>query len=457
MSARDELTRLRAWTAVPKPSFVGGNQVQLLEGGDTLFPRMCAAIAAAQHEVWLATYIFHDDPAAQVVISALRDAAGRGVAVHVVVDGFGSKGTLPLLRQSLAGTEVKLEVFRPLERWYAWLQPGQLRRLHQKLCVCDETVAFVGGINLIDDRHDMNHGWTEFPRLDFAVEVRGPLAAGIHATARAMWARAHLARAWREEVRTLARGARPARQAIEILRQLRGAATLPAGADAAAKAQPPQPMQAAFIVRDNLRQRRAIERSYVEAIRKAKQRVDIAVPYFYPGRSFRRALRGAAKRGVQVRLLMQGKVDYRIAALAARALYDELQAHGVRIFEYTPAFLHAKVALVDDNWATVGSSNIDPLSLLLNLEANIVVRDAEFARVLGDRFEAALAVSREVLPGVAAPDSDAGSGSDSDAAVNPGGKPSWRTRQGWRGWARRALVAWMANIYLRVAGITGRY
>jgi cardiolipin synthase A/B len=426
MPAREELARLRAWTAVPVPSFVGGNRVHLLEGGDALFPRMCEAIAAARHEVWLATYIFHDDPAAQSVVIALREAAERGVAVHVVVDGFGSMATLPMLRQALVGAAVKLEVFRPLERWYAWLQPGQLRRLHQKLCVCDETVAFVGGINIIDDRHDMNHGWTETARLDFAVEIDGPLAQNVHATARAMWARAHLARAWREEVRTLARTARPARQAMDLLRQLRGGSK----PDISATAE--MPMRAAFIVRDNLRQRRAIERSYVEAIRKAQQRVDIAVPYFYPGRSFRRALRGAARRGVQVRLLMQGKVDYRIAALAARALYDELQSHGVRIFEYTPAFLHAKVALVDDDWATVGSSNIDPLSLLLNLEANVVVRDPEFALALGQRFDAAFAVSEEVNAGAAR-----------------GG--------GLRSWLRRAAVAWAANVYLRLAGITGRY
>jgi len=426
MLARDELARLRAWTAVPAPSFVGGNRVQLLEGGDALFPRMCAAIDAAREEVWLATYIFHDDPAAKCVVKSLRDAAERGVAVHVVVDGFGSMATLPMLRQALEGAAVKLEVFRPLERWYAWLQPGQLRRLHQKLCVCDDTVAFVGGINIIDDRHDMNHGWGDSARLDFAVEIDGPLAQNVQATARAMWARAHLARAWREEVRTLARAGRPARKALDMLRQLRGGSK----PDISGTAE--QPMRAAFVVRDNLRQRRAIERSYVEAIRKAKQRVDIAVPYFYPGRNFRRALRNAAKRGVAVRLLMQGKVDYRIAALAARALYDELQSHGVRIFEYTPAFLHAKVALVDDDWATVGSSNIDPLSLLLNLEANVVVRDADFSRALGERFDAAFAVSDEVQVGVAR-----------------GG--------GARGWMRRAAVAWVANVYLRVAGITGRY
>jgi cardiolipin synthase len=448
-----DLARLRAWTAVPAPRLVGGNRVELLEGGGQLFPRMRAAIAAAEREVWLATYIFHDDPTAGALLDDLCAAAARGVGVHVVVDGFGCNTTLPAMRKRLAGSGVQLEVFRPLERWWAWLQPGQLRRLHQKLCVCDvppaasgtdegagapagaqpgegageETggeVAFVGGINIIDDKLDLRHGWTDQPRLDFAVELRGPLATAVHATARAMWARAHLARGWREEVRTLARSASPIDTARAMMRQLRGAAELSA-------ADEPRPVRAAFLVRDNLRQRRAIERSYVEAIRGARQRVDIAVPYFYPGRAFRRALRGAARRGVQVRLLLQGKIDYRIAGIAARALYDELRANGVHIYEYTPAFLHAKVAVVDDEWATVGSSNIDPLSLLLNLEANVVVRDAGFARALGARLEAALAVSSEVS-----------------------GAPA---RTGWRGWLQRAGVAWAAGLYLRIAGITGRY
>ncbi|MFO1297027.1 MAG: phospholipase D-like domain-containing protein [Rubrivivax sp.] len=437
-----ELARLRAWTAVPTPRFVGGNRVELLEGGSELFPRMRAAIAAAVREVWLATYIFHDDAAAIEVLDALSAAAARGVAVHVVVDGFGSNGTLPAIRRRLAGTGVQLEVFRPLERWWAWLQPGQLRRLHQKLCVCDSggsngsngsnengdseeggAVAFVGGINVIDDKLDLRHGWTELPRLDFRRRGARPLATAVHATARDVGARAPGARLGRGR-RTLARSAALVAKARRLVRQLRGAAVLDAADD-------PSPMRAAFLVRDNLRQRRTIERSYVEAIRSARTRVDLAVPYFYPGRVFRRALRNAARRGVRVRLLLQGKVDYRIAAIAARVLYDEMHANGIRIYEYTPAFLHAKVAVVDEEWATVGSSNIDPLSLLLNLEANVVVRDAEFARSLAARFEAAFAASTEIS---AAP-----------------------ARAGWRRWLRRAGVAWAANLYLRVAGITGRY
>jgi len=428
--------RLLSWTTVPASSFVGGNQVELLQGGDELFPQMEAAIDAAQREIWLATYIFHDDPAATRVAEALKRAAARGVAVQVVVDGFGSIASMPAVRRLFAGSEVKLEVFRPLDRWYAWLQPGQLRRMHQKLCACDEVVAFVGGINLIDDRHDMNHGWGDAPRLDFAVAVRGPLAASVHATARAMWVRSHLWHGWRDEVRSLARSPRPVKQAMELVRDLRGAPPAEAAAgrgagDRAASVALPEPVRAAFLVRDNVRQRRTIERSYIEAIGRAHTRIDLAVSYFYPGRRFRRALRAAARRGVRVRLLLQGKVDYRIAALAARALYDDLRSHGVCIYEYTPAYLHAKVALIDDEWATVGSSNIDPLSLLLNLEANVVVQDPDFAQALAQRFDAVFAQSAEVT-----------------------GAPQ---RTGWRRWLHRGLVAWLANIYLRVAGVTGRY
>ena len=417
--------RLWAWGGVPKPRFVGGNQVELLEGGDELFPRMCAAIDAAEREVWLATYIFYSDDASRRIADSLIAAAQRGVVVRLVVDGFGCLGTLATLRGWLRGTAVQLEVFRALDRWWAWLQPGQLRRLHQKLCVIDEATAFVGGINIIDDRRDLNHGTTDAPRLDFAVELRGPLAQQVRATARAMWARAHLGRGWREELRLLLRSEAPLDETLKLLRKLR---VRPVPQPAATAL---QPVRAAFLVRDNFRLRRTIERSYIDAIRAAHTRVDIAVPYFYPGHGFRRALRGAARRGVLVRLLLQGKVDYRIAAMAARVMYDELHGHGVRIFEYTPAFLHAKVAVVDDDWATVGSSNIDPLSLLLNLEANVVVRDRAFALALGARFEAALLVSLEVT-------------------VQP-------ARRGWRGWLQRGLVAWFANVYLRVAGITGRY
>lgn len=418
----------RLWGGVPRPVYSGGNQVSLLRGGDRLFPAMVAAIDAARHEVCLATYIFHDDKSSDLVADALLRAVRRGVVVKVVIDGFGALGGVNALQQRLSVGGVHLVVYRPLDRWWSWLQPGQLRRLHLKLCVVDAEVGFVGGINLVDDRYDLHHGWSDAPRLDFAVQVLGPITGPIHQATLAAWTRAHLGRSFKDEALAIVRGAQPLARVRRLVRRLRlnglrGMQATPGDL---------QPMQAAFVLRDNVRQRRTIERAYIDAIRNAQTRVDLVSPYFYPGHMFRHALRHAAKRGVRVRLLLQGKLDYRIAGLAARALYDELLGQGVHIYEYTPAYLHAKIAVVDGDWATVGSSNIDPLSLLLNLEANVIVRDAAFNAELSAQFEAALAESTEI-------------------------DPTRKYRPGLLGALRRAAVAWVAYVYLRVAGATGRY
>ena len=424
------LPEAMAWYGHTRAVFSGGNEVELLRGGDALFPAMIEAIGRAFHEVWLATYIYDDDATAQAVSAALAAAARRGVRVRVVVDGFGSLHALAALREHFEPAGVALAVFRPTHRWWNWLQPGQLRRLHQKLCVVDGETGFVGGINVLDDRHDLHHGWGEAPRLDYAVRVRGAVVAPVEQTARAMWTRAAFGRDWRDEIRDIARSGQPMVRARRLLRRLRIAMRRrQRGGGAAAPTS--GPVRAAFLVRDNLRQRRSIERSYIDALRRARERIDIVSAYFYPGFEFRRALLSAARRGVQVRLLLQGKVDYRFAALAAQALYDELLAHGVRIFEYTPAFLHAKVALVDQAWATVGSSNIDPLSLLVNLEANVVVEDRDFAASLAHELERDFAASREIT--VPLP------------------------LAGWRRWLRRGFVAWVARLYLRAAGASARY
>ncbi len=416
------------WTTVPRPVFSGGNAVQLLRGGDALFPALVTVIDAARHEVCLATYIFHDDPAAMRVTTALVQAAQRGVSVKVVLDGFGSKGRMAELHRCMSEAGVQVAVYRPIDRWWNWLQPGQLRRLHLKLCTVDAEVGFVGGINLIDDRNDLTHGWSAEPRLDFAVQLSGPVVGPIHQASVAAWSRAHLGRAFKEEVRAIARGAEPVARVRRLIKRLR----MTPGVGMQATPGALLPTLAAFVLRDNVRQRRTIERSYIDAIKNARTRVDLISPYFYPGRSFRTALRRAARRGVQVRLLLQGKLDYRLAGAAARAMYDEMLGQGVRIFEYTPAFLHAKVALVDGDWATVGSSNIDPLSLLLNLEANVIVRDAAFNAELSAQFDAAVAVSTEI-------------------------DPTQKYRPGMWGALRRGLIAWGAYAYLKVAGATGRY
>ena len=424
MSKRQRLSRIASWYGPASPSFSGGNEVRLLRGGDELFPAQCERIAAAITEVWLATYIFNHDAAGEELVRVLRAAAERGVRVRVVVDGFGSKATLAWLSEALRGSGVALAVFRPLDRWWRWLQPGQLRRLHQKLCVVDGEYAYVGGVNIIEDRLDIHHGRSDEPRLDFAVELRGDAVAPVAQAARAVWTRAWLGRDFGEEMLAVARSGSPVRRMRHLLSSLRMPRDPPPGG------RDLSPVRVAVVLRDNLRQRRTIEHAYVEAIRLARTSVDVVCPYFYPGRGFRQALCAAARRGVRVRLLLQGKVDYRIAAVAAHALYAELLGHGVQIYEYSPAFLHAKVAVIDGEWATVGSSNIDPLSLLLNLEANVLVLDEGFAGALQAEIETARAASVEVIE-----------------------QPS----RGLRAMAGRALVAWIAYVYLRVAGAGGRY
>ena len=137
--------------------------------------------------------------------------------------------------------------------------------------------------------------------------------------------------------------------------------------------------RARLVLRDNLRNRRKIERAYLDAIDSAHDEVIVANAYFLPGASLRRSLIRAARRGVRVRLLLQGRYEYFMQFYASRAVYAELLAAGVQIYEYQASFLHAKVAVIDGHWATVGSSNLDPLSLLLAREANVVIDDAAFA------------------------------------------------------------------------------
>ena len=413
----------------PAATFFGGNEVELLRGCDSLLPAMREAIGRALHEVWIATYIFHHDDAACALCDALIDAARRGVRVRVVVDGFGSKGALDLLRKRLQGSAVALAVFRPLDRWWRLLQPSQFRRLHHKLCVVDGEVGFVGGVNIIDDRYDLNHGWTERA----AARLRGARARPGGAC-----------RSSRPRARCGARVVRPrlARRGAggRAQRRAGGATRAAAAADAAARLRPrlaaaaadPRPVRCALVVRDNLRQRRSIERSYVEAMRSARERVDLVSPYFYPGRAVppRAARRGAARRARAAAAAGQARLPHRRHS-PRRCCTTSCCADGVRIFEYTPAFLHAKVAMVDDDWATVGSSNIDPLSLLLNLEANVIVRDAAFT-------------------------AESGASSTTRSACRARSTPPPRPRGFWRA-AQRGFVAWCAHVYLRMAGITGRY
>jgi len=331
--------------------FLPGNRVQLLETGSEYFPALLEAIATACVEIRIECYIFADDVIGRQVAAALGAATRRGVRVHLLVDGFGSRGFMQHLGGELLSAGVEVLIFRPEVSLFS-LRRRRLRRLHRKLVCVDARLAFVGGINIIDDFDGADR---QSPRYDYAVRLEGPLLGSIHDTMRHLWAL----------VRWTKLGRRPRRPPRPVL-----------GVESCGD------VSAAFLVRDNLRHRRDIESAYLDAINGAKEEIFLANAYFLPGRRFRHALMAAARRGVKVSVLLQGRVEYLLLHYATHALYGALLASGVRIFEYQSSFLHAKVAAIDGVWATVGSSNIDPFSLLLAREANVVVRNRGFAGLL---------------------------------------------------------------------------
>lgn len=362
----------------PPPAVQYGNRLELLINGEQYFPRLLAAIEAATRSVHIETYIFADDRIGTRVADALSAAAARGVAVHLLVDGFGGGSHARKLLASLAATGVLVRIFRP-ERWWR-LDRKLLRRLHRKLAVIDDVLAFVGGINIIDDYTDVPRraDGSMAPRFDFAVQCRGPIVAGIALAARRLW--------WTLEFIDLRRLGSRGGEPLGPLPRPAWVTREPAFADG---------VPAVLLLRDTLRNRRTIERAYLEAIAGARREVLIACAYFIPGRRFRQALLAATRRGVRVRLLLQGRVEYAIQHYGQQALYGQLLDAGIEIHEYAASYLHAKVAVVDAEWATVGSSNIDPYSLLLAREANVAVFDARFARALQASLEQALARDAE--------------------------------------------------------------
>jgi cardiolipin synthase len=331
--------------------FIPGNQVALLQNGEAYFPAIEAAFDRAKHDIYLQTYIYENDATGHRMADALKRAVQRGVNVYVLIDGYGSKDLPRSMLDNLRADGVKALIYRPkISPWT--FRRKRLRRMHRKIVVVDREIAFVGGINIINDSEatgDMP------PRYDYAVAVEGPLVDVIRLSTRRLWSMT----AWSY----FRKGT--------VLDSAPPASTFAGGR-----------MSAAFLVRDNIRHRRDIEAAYMRAIEQAKSEIIFAHAYFLPGLDFRHALTNAAGRGVRVVLLLQGKMEYRLQHYASRALYGAFLDAGIEIYEYRKSFLHAKVAVIDGHWATVGSSNIDPFSLLLSREANVAVDDGEFCATL---------------------------------------------------------------------------
>lgn len=381
---------------------VRGNRITLLRNGTEFFPALEAAIDSARHDVRLETYIYVDDAAGRRIAAALKRAAARGVLVRVMLDGFGSRALPKAFIPALREAGVVVQVFRPARTWITFRR-SRLRRLHRKIALIDGRVGFVGGLNIVDDATGNPTGGA---RLDYALRIEGPLLARIYSVVHRLW--------W-------------------LVATISGKRRLPGSGPPHVRPAPAGDSVAAFVHRDNLRHRHDIEAMYLRGIRGARREIVIACAYFMPGWRMRRSLMSAAGRGVRVVLLLQGWTDHVLFQHASRVLYEALLDRGIEIFEYTGGELHAKVGVVDERWATVGSSNLDPFSLLLAREANVVVFDEKVARALRASLE------EEIR--------------ERSVAVR---RMLWRRRP----WPARVL-GWLAYAYARLAmglaGITGRW
>ena len=361
-----------------------GNAIDLLRNGIEFFPALCQAIDDAQRMVHLETYIFNLDNTGNQVLDSVQRACERGVRVRVVIDGFGSDIHADAIVRRLTQMGASCRVYRPQPGWFQRHQftLRRLRRLHRKTAVIDDTIGFVGGINILDDFFEVpDDGKGPQPRFDFAVRLQGPIVLDVLRAQSALWLRMAWRRRddWDAFHKRLARWFKW-RRARTPERYRASVGTI----------------KAALLLRDNVRFRQKIERVYLNAMAAAEDEILIANAYFFPGRKIRAALANAAKRGVNVRLMLQGRPEYQMQYRASRYMYDQLVEEGIMLYEYQPSYLHAKVAVIDQ-CAMVGSANLDPFSSLLAREANVWIQDAGFAHQLKTGLESELSNSCNLM------------------------------------------------------------
>ena len=353
----------------------GGNEVQLLVNGGQAYPAMLEAIRGARHYIDMETYIFESDDVGWTFVEALADRAAHGVEVNLMYDGLGCTNTAAALFEALEWAGVRLLEYQPPKPWRSrW---GLQRRNHRKILVVDGHTGFTGGINIGDEYGPRSEekswgGWR-----DTHVRVRGPSVLELERLFDATWRR-------------------------------EGGAELAGGKGPDAPRHPPPKgvvdvdqvgNTCVDVLGNSLSNRRAIRRAYIHAFRRARRRIWIANAYFVPDLGIKNALVQAADRGVDVRVMIPAESDVEPVWFATRALVGRLLARGIRVFEWLPSVLHTKTAVIDSVWGTVGSYNIDNISLLNNLEANVVIYDWDFGHQMEKVFEKDIESCREIDPG----------------------------------------------------------
>jgi cardiolipin synthase len=342
---------------------VGAHRLKLLRDGAEAFPEMLAAIAKARRAVSLETYILRSDRTGQRFADALIDRAKAGVEASLMYDAWGSSVSDAYVA-ALREAGVRVLPYRPIDitsKRRTFIAARLWRRNHKKSLIVDGLVGFTGGLNIADEYAPVEEGGQNW--RDTALFIDGPAAAELSY---------FFLRTWRRE------GGPP----LDELRYT-------------TSGRRPDP-RVSVITSDLRRGQLGIGRVYRLAIRSARRRIWITNAYFLPTLRVMAALERAALRGVDVRIIVAGKTDVPAVLLAARSIYGRLLAAGVRIYEYVGRILHAKTAVIDDDWSTVGSSNLDPQSLKMNLEVNALVRDEQFANAMDAMFRGDLAESVEV-------------------------------------------------------------
>ncbi|XKH59047.1 cardiolipin synthase ClsB [Halomonas sediminis] len=317
-----------------------GNHVELLINGNQFFPSVFDAIRTASQEILIETFIIFNDEVGKALKNALLEAAARQVRIEVTVDGYGTADLDAAYIAELKAAGVHMYAYDPRPRWLG-MRTNLFRRLHRKIVVVDGEIAYISGINFAAD-----HLPDKYPmgKQDYAVRICGPIVKDIRSAAKA------------------------------LLMENPAVQELPEFETTTSTAGEAEILMAA---RDNTNHRTDIEEQYILAIRSATTRIVIANAYFFPSYRISRELRNAVRRGVKVTLILQGRPDKPWTRQFSSSLYSYLLNAGICIFEYTERPLHGKIAIVDHEWSTVGSSNLDPLSLYLNLEANLFIRDAK--------------------------------------------------------------------------------
>jgi phosphatidylserine/phosphatidylglycerophosphate/cardiolipin synthase-like enzyme len=340
------------------------NQFNLMIDGPQFFPRMIAAIDAAQQQVELELYLVEAGVCAEAVVQALVNAAQRGVIVRCLFDDFGSLAFTLSLRSRLIEAGVILHFYNRVH-WRRGLR--NFYRDHRKLLLVDKELAVVGGTGVTDEFWRPDQDTSEWHEV--MVEIRGPLVMDWQALFDRQFHANPRRRAWRP---------------VENF----GLPRLPKS--------PVSGQGFGRVAYADSRQHRDILQSLVRALNTSKKRIWLATPYFLPTWKVRRALRRAASRGVDVRLLLTGpRTDHPSVRYAGHRYYPRLLKAGVKIFEYQPCFLHLKMVLVD-NWVSIGSCNFDHWNLRFNLEANLEAIDPGLTLAVTESFKRDFLVSAEV-------------------------------------------------------------